>query len=80
MAMETTFILDMSKWIGDPGCTKHMTPYKCSFNTYEPIPASKAWLGDNGMVDANAMGTIVLEVMVKGICKRITLKDVLHVP
>jgi hypothetical protein len=80
MAKETTSMLDMSKWIVDSGCTKHMTPYKCSFNTYEPIPATKVWLGDIGMVDAIGMGTIVVEVMVKGICKRITLKDVLHVP
>jgi hypothetical protein len=46
MGDETTSMLDMSKWIVDSGCTKHMTPYKCSFNTYQPIPTTKAWLGD----------------------------------
>lgn len=80
MAKQTSSMLDMSKWIVDSGCTKHMTPYKCSFNTYQPIPATKVWLGDNGMVQAIGMGTIVVEVVVKGISKRITLKDVLHVP
>jgi hypothetical protein len=34
----------------------------------------------NGMVDAIGMGTIVVEVVVKGTSKRIPLKDVLHVP
>lgn len=77
MAKKTT-MLEMSKWIVDSGYTKHITLYKYSFNTYQPIIITKVWLGDNGMVEAIGMDAIIVEIVVKGISKRITLKDVLH--
>lgn len=45
-------MFNMNKWIVDTRCTKHMTLYKCSFNTYQLIVVIRVWLGDNGLVDA----------------------------
>ena len=80
MASEGAPMAALSKWIVDSGATKHMTPYKCSFATYEPIEATSVLMGDNGVVEAIGMGSIVVEVVVGGKTKKITFKDVLHVP
>lgn len=37
-------------------------------------------MGDNGIVKAIGIGTIEVEVEVKGISKKIILKDMMHVP
>lgn len=57
-----------------------MILYKRYFNTYQPILIINVWLDNNGMVEVIRMGTITKEVVVKGTSKKITLKDVLHLP
>ena len=68
------------KWIMDSGATKHMTPHKVAFDMYEVIPTRNVHMGDDSIVEAIGMGSILVEVMVKGRIRRIKIKDVLHVP
>lgn len=68
------------KWIMDSGATKHMTPYRAAFDTYEVIPPRNVHLGDDSVVQAIGMGCIVVEVLERGRLKKVTMKDVLHVP
>ncbi len=68
------------KWIMDFGATKHMTPHRTAFDMYEVIPTHNMHMGDDIIVEAIGMGSILVEVMVKGRTKRIRIKDVLHVP
>jgi hypothetical protein len=64
----------------DSGATKHMTPHKAAFDMYEVIPTRNVHMGDDSIVEAIGMGSILVEVLVKGRTKRIRIKDVLHVP
>ena len=57
-----------------------MTPFKEAFDTYEVITPRKVHLEDNSIVEGIGMGTIVVQVMVKGQPKRVHIYDVLHVP
>jgi len=68
------------KWIMDLGATKHMTPHRAAFDMYEVIPTRNVHMGDDSIVEAIGMGSILVEVMVKGRTKRIRIKDVPHVP
>jgi hypothetical protein len=68
------------KWIMDSGATKHMTPHRAAFDMYEVIPTRNVHMGDDNIVEAIRMGSILVEVMVKRRTKRIRIKDVLHVP
>ena len=70
----------MFTWIVDSGATQHMTSHRDAFHTYQPISGKKIYLGDNGMVEALGMGDILVEVQVKGLTKRITIQELLHVP
>ena len=70
----------LSKWIMDSGATKHMTPHKEAFATYEVISPRNVHMGDDSIVEAVGMGSIVVEVMVRGQPKRIRIHDALHVP
>jgi hypothetical protein len=47
---------------------------------YEVIPTRNVHMGDDSIVEAIGMVSILVEVMVKGRTKKITIKDVLHVP
>jgi hypothetical protein len=47
---------------------------------YEVIPTRNVHMGDDSIVEAIGMGSILVEVMVKGQIRRIKIKDVLHVP
>jgi hypothetical protein len=67
------------KWIMDSRATKHMTPHRAAFDMYEVIPTCNVHMGDDSIVEAIGMGSILVEVMVKGRTKRIKIKDVLHV-
>jgi hypothetical protein len=64
----------------DSGATKHMTPHKVAFDMYEVIPTRNVHMGDDNIVEAIGMGSILVEVMMKGQIRRIRIKDVLHVP
>lgn len=61
-------------------CNKHIVLFKSSFNTYQQILITKVWFCDNGITEGNRIITFVIEMVVKGISKRMTLKDVLHIP
>jgi hypothetical protein len=75
-----TIARPICKWIMDSGATKHMTPHRATFDMYEVIPTRNVHMGDDTIVEAIGMGSILVEVMVKGRTKRIRIKDVLHVP
>ncbi len=68
------------KWIMDSGATKHMTPHRAAFDTYKVIPTRNVHIGDDNIVEAIGMGSILVEVMVKVQTKKIRIKDVFHVP
>jgi hypothetical protein len=68
------------KWIMDSGATKHMTAHRAEFDTYEVIPTRNVHMGDDSIVEAIGMGSILVQVMVKGRTKKIRIKDVFHVP
>ncbi len=57
-----------------------MTPHRAAFDMYEVIPIHNMHMGDDSIVEAIGMGSILVEVMGKGRTKRIRIKDVLHVP
>jgi hypothetical protein len=57
-----------------------MTPHKAAFDMYEVIPTRNVHMGDDSIVEAIGMGSILVELMVKGQTRRIRIKDVLHVP
>jgi transposase InsO family protein len=73
-------VKSLCKWIMDSGATKHMTPHRVAFNTYEVISPRNVHLGDDSVVDAVGVGSIVVDVLVRGQVKKMTIKDVLHVP
>ena len=50
------------------------------FDTYHTIVAKKVFMGNDGMVEAVGMGSIVVEIDVKSKLQRIRFKDVLHMP
>lgn len=70
----------LCKWILDSGATQHMTCHRQAFNFYESIAARKVFMGDDGMVEAVGVGSILMQVDVKGVPKPLTIKNVLHVP
>ncbi len=47
------------KWIMDSGATKHMTPHRAAFDTYEVIPTCNVHMGDDSIVEAIGMGSIL---------------------
>jgi hypothetical protein len=57
-----------------------MTPHKATFDIYEVIPTRNVHMGDDSIVEAIGIRSILVEVMVKGRTRRIRIKDVLHVP
>jgi len=63
----------------DHGLRSHQA-YDPSFDMYEVIPTRNVHMGDDTIVEAIGMGSILVEVMVKGQTKRIRIKDMLHVP
>ena len=63
----------------DSGATKHMTPHRVAFHTYEVISPRNVHLGDDSIVDAIGVGSIIVEVLVRGHLKKVTMKDVLYV-
>ena len=60
----------MCKWIMDSGATKHMTPHRAAFDTYEVIPPRNVHLGDDSVVNAIGVGSIVVDVIVRGHSKK----------
>ena len=58
---------NVCKWIMDIGATKHMTLYMPTFVTYEVIYSHNVRLGDDSVVEAIRMGSVVVGVETKGI-------------
>lgn len=57
-----------------------MTSNRVEFDTYEVIARFNVNLGDISILRATGMGSIVVEVLVRGKTRRICIKHVLHVP
>jgi transposase InsO family protein len=55
-------------------------PIVFNIDMYEVIPTRNVHMGDDSIVEAIGMGSILVEVMVKGQTNRIRIKDVLRVP
>lgn len=55
------------KWNMDSRASKHMTSHWEAFHTYEIIFKRNVYFGDNRIVEAIGMDSIVVEVVVKGI-------------
>ena len=63
----------------DLGAIKPMTSYMTTFDTYVVIAPSNVYLGDNNVVEAIEMGSIVVETFVRSKINRICIKDVFYV-
>lgn len=50
----------------DSKASKYMTLCRAAFNTYEVIASRNVHLGDNDVVKAIGMGSIIVEAIVKG--------------
>ena len=50
----------------DSGATKHMTSHRATFDTYEVVASQNVHLGNDSIVEAIGMGSIVVEVIIKG--------------
>ena len=53
-------------WIINLSASKHMTLHKDAFHTYEVITPRNVDLGDNNVVQAIGMGSIVVEAILEG--------------
>jgi hypothetical protein len=62
------------------GATKHMTSHPYAFDTYEVLTSRNVHLGDDSILEAIGIGSIVAEVMVRGKINKIRINDCLHVP
>lgn len=80
VANEVRCTSNMCKWILDSGATNHMTPQRQVFSTYESIDGKKIFMGDNGCVEAIGIGNVVVQSEVDGHERKITMRNVLHVP
>ena len=69
-----------TRWIVDSGASRHMTPYKHFFDTYELVSGCKMFMGDNGMVEVVGKDSILVETRVKGCTWNIRMYDVFHMP
>lgn len=56
----------MCKWIMDFGASNHMAFCRMTFYTYKVIVTYNVYLGDDSIMNTIGMGSIVVEVMVKG--------------
>lgn len=59
---------------------KYMILHMAAFHLYEVIFKCNVHLDDDSIVEAIGMSSIVMEVVVKGMAKRIQIMEVLHVP
>jgi transposase InsO family protein len=63
----------------DFGATKHMTSYRLAFDTYEVFTSQSVHLGDDSILEAIGIGSIVAEVMVRDKINKIRINECLHV-
>lgn len=74
---KATHLESLHKWIGDIRATKHITLWRIVFDIYKDIVPWKVFLGSDRIVEAIRIGSIIVEIMVEGQMKRITIKDLL---
>ena len=60
--------------------SKHMTSHKAIFDMYKVITSRNVYLGDNIVVQAIRMRSIVVESTLECKINQIHIKDVLHLP
>lgn len=69
------------KWIMDSEATIHITSHRTAFDTYEVIASHNVHLGDDSVVEALGIESIVMEVIVRGKINQFkNKKDALYVP
>ena len=73
---------EMSKWLMDSGCSKHVTSHITDYIEYTPFDSpGKAEITDKKELDILGVGTIVIRhTMMDGNISNITLSQVLFVP
>lgn len=70
----------MYKWIMDSGASNHRTSCRAAFDTYEVIASCNVYLEGNSVVKVVKLGSIIVDVMVRGKIRRVRIKDALHMP
>ena len=68
------------KWIMDSWATIHIPSHRAVFDTYEIIASHNVHLGDDSVVKALGMESIVMEVIVRGKINREQKKYALYIP
>lgn len=63
----------------DSGAAKHTTLHRTTFDTFEVISPHNMDLGNDSVVKAIGLGSIVVGVETRGIRNRVCITDVLHV-
>lgn len=63
----------------DLGASKHITLHKTTFDKNEVIAPHNVHLGDNNVVEATRMGSIIVEAIAKDKSNQICIKDAFHV-
>ena len=73
---------EMSKWLMDSGCSKHVMSHIANYIEYTPFDSTgKAEIADKKELDILRVGTIVIRhKMMDGKISNITLSQVLFVP
>ena len=57
---------------------KHMTSHRLAFDTYEVLTSRSVHLGDDSILEAIGIGSIVVEVMVRDKIDKIRINECLH--
>ena len=70
----------MLEWIIDSRATKYMTSHRLAFDTYEVLTSRSIHLGDDSILEAIGIGSIVAKVIVRGKINKIRINECLHVP
>ena len=64
----------------DSEAPKHMTLHRIAFHTYEVITLHYVDLGDNNVLQAIKMDSIVVEAILEGKINQLHIKNVFNVP
>ena len=57
-----------------------MTSHRLAFDIYDVLTSQNVYLGDDNILEAIGIGSIVVEVIVKGKISKIRIKKSFHVP
>ena len=70
----------MYKFIMDLGASNHMTSHRVALDTYKVFSSCNVYLSYDSIMETIWVGSIVVEMMMKGKIKTICIKVVFHVP